>query len=1133
MSDRKVCLSAFDSEKALFLKAIEIDDVDQRQRFLVGACGGDQALLIRLNHLLAAAQDETLLDPDRYQVLGEQRHAFAVELAEEGRFLRELEGRGISFDDYELLEELGRGAYGVVWRARQASLNREVAVKIILGSALASASDRARFHTEAESAAALMHPNIVPIYEIGCHDNHDFYSMALIRGGTLGRLMKAKRFEPREAVRLMLTVARTLAFAHRQGVIHRDLKPDNILLDQAGQPHISDFGLACRLEQPGSLSATGLIIGTPLYMAPEQAEPSSVPPTTAIDLYSMGAILYELLTGRPLFEATSTLAMLLQIKRDTPRPPRSLKPGIDQDLETIVLKCLEKDPRARYDSAKAMADDLQAWLEHRPVAARRPTAGERLGKWVRRRPINATLLLVSALFLLTLGVGGPVAAWHQARLRHDAETARQQADQQRREAEQFRAIAERDRVAAEQAKAQADLMAFKNQSMAYSSSIRLANAVAQDPGRSLASHTMLRSWRPEPGQPDLRGWEWYYGFGNIFLSPKPVYQPGGPTRTLSFSPSGQHYVAATRDAGGSVLRDGLTSAVVRPLPDPTGSHRQVIWDHDGTRLLTVSEAGVAKLWSVGTGEIIAEVPARSPLKSISWLPRLGRIVALTDDNMIQAWRVDRDGAMTPASATPAGVPGLRAAALSPDGRYLAAIADGSGVLLWQADQIGQDPQVLDGHTAPVIDLVWHSGSRWLATSGEEGEVRVWETPAGSRLARIHERPGKQMGQTRAMVWEPQGFRLLFCEDQQNDLLMFDGPNNALTTLGRYEQPITSLDWSRSGHAILVGHHDGSHKLSRIGLPPTKRVLHRRVHETDQVQWSADGKLLASRTVRGDLTVVDSSTGQSRRKLFKTPEGQIQRIAWSPEHHQSIALVMAVQDGATVYVADTSSSGPVEKLRLAGSDVLSLVWGSKHGVMAVLTSEGNITVLKNPEHQEQAFILTPTSQESQRYRHLSISPDGRWLLATGDPTHVVLWDLENGLPRVITTPQLGGHAVTNAWHPNSTHIAVGHPGGAVTVWDIEKFERAQRLTTASIQAPHLAWHPDGTRLVTAGDDKHAHIWIWETGHTPLSLKGPEAPITGVAWSPGGIKLACSSEDGTLRVWDATAGYLMNPTAGSGR
>jgi hypothetical protein len=344
--------------------------------------------------------------------------------------------------DYELLEEIARGAMGVVYRARQVSLDRVVALKMILAGQLASPADVARFHTEAEAAANLDHPNILPIYEVGEHEGQHYFSMKLIEGSSLAQRALEFVRDPQASARLLATTARAIHAAHQRGILHRDLKPANILLDAAGVPHVSDFGLAKKVEGDSGLTQSGAIVGTPGYMAPEQAR-AKKGLTTAADTYSLGAILYELLTGQPPFRAETPLDTVLQVIEKEPQRPRAVNPSVNPDLETICLKCLEKDPARRYGSALALAEDLERWQRGEPIAARPSTRRERVLKWVKRNPVLAGFWATAALLLLTLSVGGPLVAINQDTLRQEAEDnardarkKKQIADQARKEVEE-------------------------------------------------------------------------------------------------------------------------------------------------------------------------------------------------------------------------------------------------------------------------------------------------------------------------------------------------------------------------------------------------------------------------------------------------------------------------------------------------------------------------------------------------------------------------------------------------------------------------------------------------------------------------------------------------------------------------
>src|SRR6267154_2060333 len=308
--------------------------------------------------------------------------------------------------DYELLEEIGRGGQGVVFRARQKSLNRTVALKVISLGQWASKAHLKRFRLEAEAAAHLEHPGIVPIHEVGERDGQCYFSMKFVEGGQLDEVVRRAPMSIRQGAELIAKVARTVHYAHEHGILHRDIKPGNILLDAKGEPHLTDFGLARLVESESSVTHTLEVLGTPSYMAPEQAAGDNAGLSSATDVYGLGAVFYQLLTGHPPFAGGTTFETARLVLDTEPRQPRLRNPKIDRDLATICLKCLEKDPQRRYSSALALAEDIERWLKHEPIRARRTGIFTRGRKWVRRNPTSA--LLVASLVALAAAIGAMI-----------------------------------------------------------------------------------------------------------------------------------------------------------------------------------------------------------------------------------------------------------------------------------------------------------------------------------------------------------------------------------------------------------------------------------------------------------------------------------------------------------------------------------------------------------------------------------------------------------------------------------------------------------------------------------------------------------------------------------------------------
>ncbi len=307
------------------------------------------------------------------------------------------------FGDYELLEEIGRGGQGIVFRARQKSLNRTVALKIIGLGQWATSAHLKRFRLEAEAAASLEHPGIVPIHEVGERDGSCYFSMKFVEGGQLDAVVRREPIPIRRAVELIAKIARTVHYAHEHGILHRDIKPGNILLDKTGEPHLTDFGLARLVESESTVTRTMDVLGTPSYMAPEQAVGNNDAVSSTTDVYGLGAVLYQLLTGHPPFAGGTTYETIKLLLDTEPRQPRAWNAKIDRDLSTICLKCLEKDPKHRYSTALALAEDLERWLKHEPILARHTGIFARGHKWMRRNPTRA--FLTASLVALAVAAG--------------------------------------------------------------------------------------------------------------------------------------------------------------------------------------------------------------------------------------------------------------------------------------------------------------------------------------------------------------------------------------------------------------------------------------------------------------------------------------------------------------------------------------------------------------------------------------------------------------------------------------------------------------------------------------------------------------------------------------------------------
>jgi hypothetical protein len=475
-----------------------------------------------------------------------------------------------------VLGVLGRGGMGVVYKARQLQLDRVVALKMIRAGGHAGPEELARFRREAEAVARLQHPNIVQIHEVGEHDGLPFFSLEFCESGSLADKLDGTPQSPREAARLVETLARAVQAAHERHIVHRDLKPANVLLAADGTPKVTDFGLAKKLDAGDNPTVSGAILGTPSYMAPEQAGGRSKEVGPAADVYALGAILYELLTGRPPFLAATMMDTLARVCADEPVPVRRLQPGVPRDLETVCLKCLEKDPTKRYASARDLAEDLRRFGAGEPVRARPVGVVGRGWRWGRRNPAVAGLLAAVAAALL----GGTAAATLFA-VRADANARR--------------ANTERDRADEEALQARRNL---------YLAHMQLAERAYDEVNMARVRDLLERQQPERTGGTDLRGFEWYYLWRLSHSELLTLRGHTGWVQCVAFSPDGRRLASAS----GFEVRvwDTATGAEVRALQGHTGEVLGVAFGPDGRRLASASWDQTVRVWDTATG---AEVHA--------------------------------------------------------------------------------------------------------------------------------------------------------------------------------------------------------------------------------------------------------------------------------------------------------------------------------------------------------------------------------------------------------------------------------------------------------------------------------------------------------------------------------------------
>ena len=497
------------------------------------------------------------------------------------------------FGDYELVRELGMGGMGVVYEARQVSLNRLVALKMIKDSEFASGDDRLRFQNEARVVAILDHPNIVPILDVGEFEGQHCFSMKLIAGSSLSRRLDAYAADPGATAALVIAVAEAVHYAHQRGILHRDLKPANILVDEEGRPHVTDFGLAKRIGDDCELTRTGSVLGTPSYMAPEQALGKGGSTTTATDVYGLGTIIYALLANRPPFVGDTPFQTIERLRDRAPDPPSQYNPGVPRDLEVICLKCLEKDPKWRYASAQALADDLRHWQAGEPIAARSVGAPTRAWMWCKRNPRLAGLV-TGLVVALAGGFVGVATQWRRA------ETSLSLVKSANGHLEKARNDLQQNLYCTE--------MALTQQSM--------DSALGIDRVQDLLAH-----WYPAGTEPDRRGWEWYYLRGLGWRDHLTLVVGHQPIGVVSWSPDGRR-LASTDHGGRLVLWDPNTGGEITAWRGHTRVVNGLFWSWDGRRLLAPTLAGRSRAGAPtpGARRRLSSFPLPPPARC---RPRLG------------------------------------------------------------------------------------------------------------------------------------------------------------------------------------------------------------------------------------------------------------------------------------------------------------------------------------------------------------------------------------------------------------------------------------------------------------------------------------------------------------------------------
>ncbi|MGO9915767.1 MAG: WD40 repeat domain-containing serine/threonine protein kinase [Isosphaeraceae bacterium] len=991
------------------------------------------------------------------------------------------------FGDYDLIEPIAHGGMGTVFKARHRSLNRLVALKMIHGGALAAGEDLQRFRLEAEAVAHLDHPSIVPIYDVGEHDGFSYFSMKLADGGSLAQRIAGYTADPRLAAKLLAAVARAVHHAHQRGILHRDLKPSNILLDEIGQPYVSDFGMAKRLENESELTQSGAIVGTPSYMAPEQASGKRGVVTTAADVYGLGAVLYAMLTGRPPFQGDSALETIENVKEREPDPPSGINRRVDRDLETICLKCLEKEPERRYASALAVALDLERWLIGEPIAARPAGRLGRAWRWCRRNPAMAGLL--ATVMVLLFVVAGVAITGYARTSTALAETVRQR-DQARYNL--------------------------------YLSHMRLAH---QDwaAGNVRRMLDLLDGAGPGPDQRDFRGWEWYYlrSLGQQDLVT--LHDHEGGVMCVAWSPDGTKLASGGRDKTVKI-RDGTTGQQVLSLSGHDSFVWSVAWSPDCRRLAGAGTDPTIRVWDAFTGRGALTLPGhRFRVRAVAFSPDGKRIASASDDKTLRVW----DSAsgrellcLRGESAEPWSV------SWSTDSRRLAAAfnyAEDKKVKIWDV-VTGMLVQALKAGKAVIAQVAWSPDGRRLAAASWDQWVWVWDPGAGKLLLNFRAHPGK----VNTVCWSAEGTRLATGGEDGTVRIWEAGTARELNALRGHHDFVESVAWCPDGR-LASASRDGTVKIWDPAATREAIILAGR----SPVAWSPDGRLLATRGTatdpdRGTLVIFNAAMWNEVGRL-RASVG-LKSADWSLD---GARIALGSSDG-TVQICEVATGRVLKSMTARSGGIQTVAWSPDGRMLATPLAGGDRSVtiwdaangrsirsLEAPEFSDQAIKgLSPGSAVW--------SPDGRRLATSvcGDHELVEIWEtgtwkrihrLERGRPHYFGYD--GQHAV--AWSPRGDRLASGNSQGEIIVWEARTGRELVRAYGHSANIRSIAWGPDGQRLATGSEDRAVKIWDAETGSELLTLRHDEDEIVySVSWSPDGRCLA-SGGMRTIKVWEAPA------------
>jgi WD40 repeat protein/serine/threonine protein kinase len=1001
--------------------------------------------------------------------------------------------------DYELLEEIARGGMGVIFKARQISLNRIVAVKLILYGQLASPDELRRFQAEAEAAAGLQHPHIVAIHEVGECEGRHYFSMDYIEGANLAQITCDDLLPAREAAELLRTVAQAVDYAHQQGTLHRDLKPSNILIDSQGEPRVTDFGLAKRIEVDSQLTATGQILGTPSYMSPDQATGGDDASGPASDIYSLGAILYELLTGRPPFRAATPVETLRQVCGADPVSPRRLNDKVASDLETVCLKCLEKQPSRRYATAGELADDLGRFLEGHPILARPPTPLDRAIKWAHRNIALAVAVLAVVVAVLVIAVGLARHSQQLGALNEDLEetnsrlqTTNQSLVESIREEEKARAESNHQRRIA-QASELATLES-RYPLVIKSAAEALRNA---DPVQTIE---LLDRIRPTVSQPDLRGIEWHYLRSLAENENEPFKVSTAALYCIEISHDGRLLVAGGED-GGVRIWDLATMELRRTVETASLGVRGVAVSSDKTRLATVGDEGLLKLWDLSRdGTFLYETKHPGRIYRVLFTPDGKKLITSGQDSLIRLWNAETGEEVGRLEGHTDSIEGL---ALSGDGRFLASASDDRTVKLWSLDTKSV-LQTFTGHTGRVTAVAFSTDGKTVASGSVDLTVRAWNVSDGKSRE-----VGRHLDPIHGITFSSTGDHVIAC-DRGGAIRVWpthgateDVANSSKTRSTTLRPPSSWQAHAGRAYAVSavpiadrivsVGQ-DGYLKTWSVAAETNQRLLHTPDTEGKSGDFAAiPGTSTLVVAGQGRVHIWDYET-DSLSTLIPKSEGHWGRVSVWPDGSKAAAANDAIERNGTVAIIDLHTRSVHESIDTGPNTPIGILDCSPNGSLLALDAWPEAA--PGAPHPDLLWLYdTNTIQRIPNFEIvgcncLAFSPDSR-LLAMGIENNTVVWNLKEG---------------------SQQHVLRGH---ANSVWDI-------------------AFSPNGTTIATSSEDRHVKIWSTADGSEKIELSGIQTRNNAIVFSPDGKTLVLGTGTGnsptdtgvgSISLWHAATGQHM--------